>query len=68
MREDDRRRVALQRFLNHFPRVDTCAIDGAPEQLDEVDDPMTIVDKDAAEGFEFPITQSHGQKVPGRCR
>ena len=52
--KDDRGGVPLQGFLDDFPRVDRCAVDRASEQLDEVDDPVTIVYEDAAEGFELP--------------
>src|SRR5207302_6612231 len=57
--------VALQRLLHHFARVYGGAVDGAPEELNEFDHPMSAVEKHAAEGFEFTRSESQGQKITG---
>src|SRR5205807_8901846 len=65
MREYHGGRVAPQRPLHHSARVYGGAGEGAPEELNEFDHPMTVVEKDAAAGFEFTCSESQGQKITG---
>jgi len=58
MREYDSGCVSPQRLLHDFARVDGGAVDRAPEELDEFDHSMPVVEKHAAEGFEFPRSES----------
>jgi hypothetical protein len=51
MREDRRGGVQEEGRLDHFAGVDRAAIDGAPEELPELKDTVTIVQEKAGEDF-----------------
>jgi hypothetical protein len=63
VREDDGGRVSLDAFFDDFQRVDAGAVNCAAEQLDKLDEPVAVVDKDAAEGLELPSSKCHGEEV-----
>jgi len=46
--EDDGGRVARQRLLDHLARMNTGAIDGAAKQFFERDEPMAVIQVQAA--------------------
>jgi hypothetical protein len=48
VRDDDGGAVPLQRLLDDLARIDTCPIDGAPEQLLELDKPVPVIEIKAA--------------------
>src|SRR5438067_2367687 len=60
--------VTLQSLLHDFARVYRGAVEGAAEEFDELDHPMPVVKKQAAERFEFARSESQGQKIPGCLR
>lgn len=62
--EDDYSGIALQSLLNHLPRMHRGPIDGALEQLDEFDEPMTVVEEKTAEGLELAGTESEPKEIP----
>lgn len=43
MRQDHGGGVSLESFLDDLARVDRCAVDRSPEELDEPDDPMAVI-------------------------
>ncbi len=49
MGQDQGGGVVLEGPSDHLPRVHAGAIDGAAEQLFELDDPMTVVQKQTGE-------------------
>src|SRR5438874_7402859 len=65
VRKHHRGGISPQGLLHHFARVYGGAVEGGPEELNEFDHPMSVVEKDAAEGFEFTRSESQGQKITG---
>lgn len=51
VRKNHRRRVAAQGFLDHFARMNLCAVDRAAEHLRVVDQPMARVQEQHREDF-----------------
>lgn len=62
VREDDCRGVVGERLAHHFARMHARPVDGAAEELFEGDQPMTVVEVQAAEHFVGPIAQMRGQE------
>src|SRR5438105_6912350 len=48
VREDDRRRIVHQRLAQHLPGMHSGAVDGAAKQLLEGDEPVAVVEVQAA--------------------
>ncbi len=57
VREYDRRRIALQRQLDHLARVHARAVNGAAKQLIEADHAVPVVEAQAAEHLVGPVPQ-----------
>jgi hypothetical protein len=68
VREDDRRRIARQRLLDHLPRVHARAVDGAAEQLVERDEAVPVVQVQAAEDLVRAIAQLRDEEAARRLR
>ena len=69
VRKDQRRGVVLQRLAHDLARMHAGAVDGAAEHLLEMDEPVTVVEVQAAEHFVRPIAQLRGEELPrGRGR
>ncbi len=66
--EDHRRRVLRQGTLDHLPRVDAGAIDGAVEQHFEGQDPVLGVEKQAAEQLVRFVAQARLEVIAYRLR
>ena len=66
--ENDGCGVVFQGLAHHFPRIHGCAVDGAPEQLPVLDDPVAVVQEQSGEYFVGIGAQPAGEKAPGVCR
>ena len=53
MDQDHRCRIVRKRTLDDFARIDGCAIKRAPKQLLKGDNPVPVVQKQAAKDFVF---------------
>ena len=60
--QDQGRRVPGERLAHHLARVDRGAVDRAAEELDELDEPMAVVEKEDAEGFELLGAELHREE------
>src|SRR5207248_11629885 len=56
VREDHRRRIVQQRLAQHLAGMHSGAVDGAAKQLLEGDEPVPVVEVQAAEDFVRPVT------------
>ena len=68
MGEDQRRGVVQQRLAQHFARMHAGAVDGAAEQLLERDQPVTVVEVQAAEHLVGAVAQLRQQEGARRLR
>ena len=68
VRENDRGTVPEQCLLDHLARMNARPVYRASKEFDKLDEAMTIVEKQAAEGFVLPGTERHGQEVSCRSR
>ena len=69
VREDERGGVVLQRLAHDFARMNAGAVDGAAEHLFEVDEPVAVVEVQAAEHLVGPVAQLRGEELArGRGR
>jgi hypothetical protein len=66
MRQDQSGRVPLEGLLHHLARIDGGAVDRAAEELDELDESMPVVEKEATEGFEFPRAELDREEIAHR--
>src|SRR5215469_17431253 len=66
--EDHRRRVVQQYLPQHLARVHAGAVDRAAEELLEGNEPMAVIEIEAAEYFVGAITQLGHEKGAGRVR
>ena len=64
MGQDHGRGVAVQGLLDHFPRVDRRAVDGAAKQLLEGQHPVPVVQEQAAEHLVGPVPKPGQQELP----
>jgi hypothetical protein len=58
-------RVDCQRLLDDLPRVDARAVDRAPEQLVKAEDPVSVVQVEAAENLVLQVTNPRMQEITG---
>lgn len=65
MRQDHGGCIDRQRLLDHFSRVDAGPVNRATEQLLERDDPVPVVEIDAAEQLVFEASERDLQVVFG---
>ena len=63
VRNDDGRRIALERELDDFAWVYAGAVDGAAEQFFEVNQAMPLVEIQAAEYLVLQVAQFRDQEI-----
>ena len=68
VRDDDGGGVVQQALADDFARVDARAIDSAPKDLLESEQPVAIVQEQAAKDLIVPIPQLREQEAAGRLR
>ena len=66
MSQDQSGRVPLEGFLHYLARIDGGAVDRAAEELDELDETVPVVEKEAAERFRLPRAELDCQKIAHR--
>ena len=66
--QDDGRCIARQGLFDDFARVNAGPVDGAAEQLVKGDEPVTVVQVQAAEHLVGSVAQLRDQKLPRRLR
>ena len=65
VREDDRRGVVGQCLTQHLARMDRRPVDGAAEELLEDDQPVAVVEVEAAEHLVRSVAQLRREEAPG---
>src|SRR5690349_816892 len=63
VRKDERGRVVLQRLPYDFARMNTGAVDGAAEHFFEMNEPVAVIEMQAAEHLVGPVTQLRGEEL-----
>ena len=68
VRDDYGRRVPLQRLFDDFAREHARAVDRAAKQFLEVDQPVAIVQIEAAKHLVFEVAQARDQEIARGAR
>ena len=65
VRKDQRRGVVLERLPHDLPGVHAGTVDGAAEHLFEMNQPVAVVEVQAAEHLVWSVAQLRGEELPG---
>lgn len=68
MRQDTGRRVVLDGALDDLAGMDACAVEGAPEQLLESEDPVALIEPQHAEDLVGDGREPDVEKLPRLLR